>query len=196
LRLRTSNRWVDYDLNLYLDIAGPIDEYLDGYLDVVENDFSRADMFDYPVTIDHLLGVGLVAAQVYVKGVIAEHAAPVPEALSLGPLLSSGSSVVQLINHGANFWKHADSWDWESPDWRQARILRELADVGIDGDQHVLFELLSRITGTRRPSLVALSPYLQQWHDAMDDEYPEGRVREAWMRAAEDRSPLPDGDLR
>jgi len=178
LRLRVSNGWVDYDLNLYLDIARPIDEHLDRLFTVIETDFSTADMFDYPLTVDHLLGVGLVAAQVYLRGAIAEQAAPMPEALSIGPRLSSGASVVQLINHGANLWKHADaSWDWDAPDWRQGLILRALADEGIDGDQYILIELVRRITGARRPHLTELSPFLQEWRNTLDERYPERRTK-------------------
>ena len=179
MRLRLSGGWVDYDLNLYLDIARPIDEHLDRLFEVIETDFGTADMFDYPLTVDHLLGVGLVAAQVYVKGAIAEQAAPMPQALSIGPRLPSGATVIELINHGANFWKHADaSWDWDAPDWRQGLILRALAGEGIEGGQYMLVELVLRITGAKRPSLKALSPFLEEWRNALDEEYPEERIRQ------------------
>ncbi len=177
MRLGDYRGWVDFDLKLYLAIARPIDEHLDAFFDVIEEDFSTADMFDYPTTIDHLLGVGLVAAQVYIQGAIAEQAAPMPAAVAIGPRLSSGAAVVQLINHGANFWKHANaSWDWEAPERRQALILDALADEGIDGDQYVLVELVRRITCASRPHLADLAPLLERWHDALDAEYPEGRT--------------------
>ena len=121
MRLKSSNGWLDYDLNLYHDIARPIDLKIDELFKVITTDFSTADMFDYPLTVEHLLGVGLVAAQVYLVAAIGEQGASRQIALSIGPRHPSGAAVVQLINQGANFWKHADEWDYEVPDGRSRR---------------------------------------------------------------------------
>lgn len=178
MRLRVSDSWVDYDLNLYLDIARPIDEHLDRLFDVIATDYCAADMFDYPLTVDHLLGVGLVAAQVYVKGAVAEQAAPLREALSIGPRLPSGAAVVQLVNDGANFWKHCDaSWNWDAPDHRQRLVLRALANEGIDGSEYVLVRLIRHIAGTERPHLSGLSLLLEEWRNVLDEVYPEEQAQ-------------------
>ena len=169
MRLKTSNGWIDYDLNLYRDIARPIDEQVERLYEVIVADFSTADMFGYPTTVEHLLGVGLAAAQVYVVSAIADLRAPRPAALSVGPRLASGPAVIELINHGANFWKHADEWDWDAPDWRRDAILRAFADAGFDENHFALIELVTKVTGADRPSLVELSPFLDEWRVALDD---------------------------
>ena len=177
MRRRASGGWIDDDLNLYLDIARLIDVRLDRLFEVIVTDYSTADALDYPMTVDHLLGVGLVAAQVYVHGAIAEQHALLPAALVIGPQLPSGASIVQLLNNGANFWKHADaSWDWEAPERRQRIILDAFAAEGIDGDQDMLVELMAQITGARIPHLADLAPILEEWRDALDDVYSKGET--------------------
>ena len=173
MRLKFSEGWLDYDLNLYRDIARPIDLKIDELFDVIETDFSTADILDYPLTVEHLLGVGLAAAQVYLVAAIGERGAPRQTALSIGPRHPSGAAVVQLINHGANFWKHADEWDYEVPDGRRDVILRAFSDLGITEDHYTLIELVKRITGATQPRLTELSPFLEEWRNALDEAFPE-----------------------
>jgi hypothetical protein len=79
---------------------------------------------------------------------------------------------VELICHGANFWKHADEWDYDAPDARQRRILEAFAKVGMAADDISLYGLLAQITDSDRPRLLSLSPILQQWRDALEEAFP------------------------
>jgi hypothetical protein len=135
-------------------------------------DFSLADSLDYPLRYEHLLGVGLVAAQLYLVGVAEERGAPRRQALSIGPRHASGIALVDLINHGANYWKHADEWDYEAPDARRDRILDAFAKVGMADDDISLYGLLAQVVGSDQPRLLDLSPILEQWRDALDEAFP------------------------
>ncbi len=173
MRLKFPDGWLDYDLNLFMDIARPIDREIQKLIEVVKTDWEVADMFDYPLTIEQLLGVGLAAAQVYLVAAIREQGATRKAALALGPRHRSGATVVQLINHGANFWKHADGWDYEAPDNRRDEILRAFSDIGIPNDHWQLLELVRRITGASEPELTDLQPHLEEWRVALDEAFPE-----------------------
>ena len=149
-----------------------MDRALDRFEEVAKADSALADGLDYPLRHENLLGVGLVAAQLYLVSVAAESAVPRRQALSVGPLHSSGVPLAELINHGANFWKHADEWDWDAPRARQARTLAAFAKVGIADEDLGLYGLLVQVTGLNRPRLVDLAPILGQWRDALDAAYP------------------------
>lgn len=58
--------------------------------------------------IDHILGVGFVAAQRYIASVCGWFNVPKGHALRLGPKHSSGLSIAEIVNATANFWKHCE----------------------------------------------------------------------------------------
>jgi hypothetical protein len=117
----------------------------------------------------------LVAAQVYLLSVSQSVGASRRQALSVGPLHASGLAQVDLLNHGANYWKHADEWDYASPDSRRDRILQAFANIGLPPDDVSLYGLLVRATGSDRPRLMDLSPILEQWRDALEGAFSADR---------------------
>lgn len=189
MRLKLSEGWLDYDLNLFMDIARPIDREIHELFDVVKTDWETADMFDYPLKIEQLLGVGLAAGQVYLTSAMREQKAPKTDALLLGPRQSCGHTIAQLINHGANFWKHGDGWDYDVPDKRRDAILRAFAVVGIPEDHWKLLELITKITGGTEPRLADLQPLLEEWRLALDEAFPGDRGRA--LPASEDGANRP-----
>lgn len=172
MRLKFPDGWLDYDLNLFMDIARPLDREIESLFDVIKNDWEWADMLDYPLTIEQLLGVGLAAAQVYLTSAMREQKAPRKDALSLGPRHPCGHTIAQLVNYGANFWKHGDEWDYDLPDKRRDAILRAFAVVGIPEDHWKLLELIPKITGGTQPRLADLQPLLEEWRLALDEAFP------------------------
>jgi len=169
MRLRFPDGWVDFDLNLFTDVASLVDARLDEIEEMAEVNPGLADGLDYPLRHEHLLGLGFVAAQSYLSMVMAEDEASARMALSVGPRHTSGTALAQLIQHGANYWKHADEWDWQRADPRRDLIVNAFEAVGIAEDEMSLYGLLCQITGSARPRLRDLSPILEQWHDALDD---------------------------
>jgi hypothetical protein len=169
LRLRIQGEWFDYDLDFFRDVALPLDHALDHFDEVARADFSIADGLDYPLRHENLIGIGLVAAQLYLVSVAAQHSVSRRQALSVGPRHSSGMPLAELINHGANLWKHADEWNWDALESRQAKTLAAFDEIGIaDGDLS-LYRLLSEVTGLNRPRLMDVALILERWHNALDE---------------------------
>jgi hypothetical protein len=166
VRLELEDGYLDYDLDLYRDVAHPINEKVQQLLEV---DGETADMLDYPLVVDHLLGVGLAAAQVYLVAVIAYQRAPKRSALEVGRRDPSGPTLVQLINHGANFWKHADGWHTEPRHDRQDLILAAFSGLGIADDDRPIFQLVRRLTNATKPDLMLLAPLLEEWRTALEE---------------------------
>ena len=99
MRLRFPDGWVDFDLNLFTDVAHLVDARLDEIEEVAKTHPGLADGLDYPLRHEHLLGIGFLAAQSYLSIVIAEEETPRREALSVGPRHGSGIALAQLIYH-------------------------------------------------------------------------------------------------
>ena len=166
--MKFPNGWVDYDFDLFAEIAAPLDRRLDEFEEMAEADFGLADALDVPLKHEHILGMGFVAAQLYLVSVISECEAPRQQALSLGPRAASGLALAALVNHGANYWKHADEWNPDVSNARRGRILDAFEQLGFEDDDFSLWALLKRITGSAKPRLLDLSPILEHWHDAVD----------------------------
>jgi hypothetical protein len=117
-----------------------------------------------------------VAAQGYLTSVIAFYGLERRAALAMGPIHSCGIAFSCLINHGANYWKHADEWDYGSPDRRQQAILEALSALGVAEDSNVLHSLVGALTPSGRPSLQGLVPMLEAWHTCVEAEAAEQSV--------------------
>ncbi len=94
------------------------------------------------------------------------------KALSIGPRHASGIALAELINDGANYWKHAEEWNDDAVDARRDRILNAFANVGMTDDEISLDGLLEQVTGSDEPRLLDLSPILEQWRDALEEACP------------------------
>ena len=173
MRLRIQGEWLDYELGFFRDVAHSLDVTLDDFEEVARANSALADDLDYPLRHEHIVGMGLVAAQLYLVSVAAEHAVSRKQALSVEPRHSSGVPLAELINHGANLWKHADEWNWDAPEPRQARTMLAFGKVGISDDDLSLYQLLVQVTGLSRPRLMDVAPILEQWHNSLDAMFPE-----------------------
>jgi len=172
LRHKIEGNWFDYDLNLFNDVVEPLDKIL---IEMYEIDSEEADMLDYTWLTEHLFGVGLVTAQVYInsslfnKPAAKENSVQQKKAYKIGPKHSSGISIVKLIVYGANYWKHSDEWEKNSSKGSRDIILNTFSSIGIS-DSYPLYSLMEKITNTSKPRLGQLSPLLEEWHDVLDME--------------------------
>lgn len=168
MRLRFPDGWLDFDLNLFTDVAYLVDARLDEIEQLATSNPGLADGLDYPLRHEHLLGIGFVAAQSYLTVVTAEGETPRGQARSVGPRHASGIALAQLVQHGANYWKHADEWDSRTRAARRDLIVDAFAQVGMVEDEMSLYGLLVQITRSSQPRVGDLSPILEQWHDALE----------------------------
>lgn len=100
--------------DLDLDLLTPILRFLDSQLKVILTEVAEcpnADSFGYFDRLESICGLGLVACQTYMTTTYGQARVAKKTALNLGPRHeASGHSIVSLINHGANFWKHKEEW--------------------------------------------------------------------------------------
>lgn len=163
-------RKLDFNLNLFRDIATPIDRLLKRYYRV---DGEIADMLDYPPKAENIFGLGFAAAQVYLVSTLGEYNnssdifLSKDVALSLGPRHHSGITMVNLVNHGANYWKHSDEWSETGSNGQRDRILNTFSSLGIDS-YYPLYQLLEQITGTAQPLLTQICSTLEEWHNSLE----------------------------
>ena len=174
VRFGAPGSWIDYELALFREVAQLLDRSTETLFETIRDDFELADQFDYASTLEHWIGLGLAAAQVYLVSSIGEAAAQDKrrDALALPPTVS-GLPVASIVNHGANLWKHANEWDWDKPDARRRDIQSTFAALDIlDTDMLPLSSLLMKVTGQSTPVLVPLAPLLEAWHDNLDATFP------------------------
>lgn len=165
---------IDYDLQLFEEIVEPIDRRLGSVQALIRRDPEFADMTDIYDVSDHLIGVVLAAAQAYLVTAARYHRIDKSQVLSIGPTHSSGQSIARLVNHGANFWKHADEWDWDVSDPRREAILSAFRAVGIDhADRAPLSCLLIAVVGDPQARLRDLVPLVDAWRAALESAYPD-----------------------
>jgi len=175
MRLRFPNgEGIDYDLQLFEEIVEPIDRRLGTVQALIGRNPEFADMTDAHDVAEHLIGVVLAAAQAYFVTAARYHGISKSQVLPMGPTHPSGHSIARLINHGANFWKHADEWDWDSSDPRREAILSAFRAVGIDHAERVpLSCLLIAVVGDRRARLRDLVPLMDGWRAALEAAHPD-----------------------
>lgn len=126
MRLIGPEGYLDFDLDLFWDVAEPLNAKIQGLLAC--GDAELAYTLDYGETIKQLLGVALAAAQVYIAAISNYHGTSKEETLDLGPTHTSGHAIARLVNHGANFWKYADEWNWDALTDRAKRIIGAFRD--------------------------------------------------------------------
>jgi hypothetical protein len=171
MRFKISGRYWDFDLDLFWQVAGPLNTKIQEFLA-----YPNAEMalnLDFPDSIEQLLGVALATAQVYIVSVSRYHQVSKERTLDLGPKVRSGHAIARLIHHGANFWKHSDEWDWTCLDKRAKQILEVFHDIGISETEATLFDLVCGITDAETVDLGALRPLLEQWRTAVEQSFPD-----------------------
>jgi hypothetical protein len=133
--------------------------------------------------IEDLIGASLVLLQAKISRVVScalavrqaatEFELDLPEfdgqvkILALGGTYQdTGSSVVELVWHLGNYYKHRDQWSrdtWEQPERKTEKTIEGIAKVGIGqhGDLRTAFEFFG--LDTHIPDCVPLAKEVQEW---------------------------------
>ena len=159
---------LDYDLDFLKDLA----DFLDGRLEAVALGASRCpdpDAFGFFDTAEYIAGVGFIACQLYLAATYGSVRLGKAEALRLGPAFRSGTPVVALINHAANFAKHSP--EWSSPQARSAgqRTLDGLGELDLSEAQSMypLTSVLTVLVAPKPARFRSLIPVLESWRDVL-----------------------------
>lgn len=121
--------WVETELNRLCGLILSIDEHLS---EICAKSLSSEDgdsfgLFD---SAEHATGLGLVACQTYMATVCGALQIEKSRALSFGPKHPGGLTMVQVVNHAANYWKHNNEWVFDRTTARQEAICRAFESVG------------------------------------------------------------------
>ena len=96
--------------------------------------------------IDSFFGLGFVVCQRYLTATCGWLKVPKPVALAAGPKHSSGMTIVQIINHGANYWKHHEEWSEDRTSPRQQRTQAAMKAIHALDSDYPMMTALSEIT--------------------------------------------------
>jgi hypothetical protein len=105
------------------------------------------DAFGVLDDIESLAGLGFVACQRYLTATYGWMRLTKQAALTVGPKHHSGFTVVEVVNHAANFWKHHDEWNPGKKTKQQERTEEALVSLGALPSDYPVTRVLTEIAG-------------------------------------------------
>ncbi|APW61641.1 hypothetical protein [Paludisphaera borealis] len=162
----------DFDLNLLSELLEVIDRQLEVVLSGCD-DFEEADQLGYFDRVEHAVGLGFVASQAYLTSTYGSLGIKKTAALSVGPRHREGQTIVAIINHAANFWKHRDEWILDNGVERQKTVRNLFEAIGCPVDQgYPLSCMLTKLADPSPASFRPLVSLLAQWRDKLRESGP------------------------
>jgi hypothetical protein len=176
----------------HVGVTSSVISLLDAQVAALEETFDNRvhDPDDFLDDTEHVLGLGLVALQQYLRAtretiriVLASHSLDAPSMTvllrSFGDVVAGTGDLRELhaVWHLANFWKHRDEWDddWTAEAARNrlsAVSIQGLAGLGIENRmEYPCVRGVERLSGSAR-----LEPLLDRaiiWREACLAAYPE-----------------------
>ena len=154
---------LEYNLEHLRGLIIFIDEQLqDISQESVEAD--DADSFGYFDSAEHTIGLGFVACQTYMAAVYGYLSIEKNKALSVGPIHDSGQTIVQIINHAANYWKHNSEWPLERSSQRRETIEKAFESVGFSVNlEYPLAGLLTELVYPADAGFKPVIHLLEKW---------------------------------
>ena len=156
---------IDPDLDMLAELLAVIDAQLESVLRGWR-DASEADELGYFDRAEHATGLGFVACQAYLTATYGFLNVKKVPALSVGPRHKSGQTIVEIINHAANFWKHHEEWHLDKSQAHQDRVRKAFDTVGFSVDLD--YPLSGILTELAVPDAAAFKPLLgkfEQWRE-------------------------------
>lgn len=155
---------LDFSLQTLESSLVPINEYIRQMFDDSE---SAGPFFeDFLELAEHMTGLGFVICQTYLTATYGFLKVSKDEALMSGPKDANGRTIVSIINHAGNYWKHKDEWELEGENVRKEKIIDAFRDLGAeDLENYPLGTVLSRFDGSQEKYFGSILPYLVDWRD-------------------------------
>lgn len=151
----------DYDL----DFLSPLLATFDAQLAKVRMDTAQngdKDQFELLDRLDYLAGVGFTACQQYISATHISAGMGREDAFALGPRYRD-RTIIELVNAGANYWKHHEEWPFE-PEKRRRSTTSSLRGAGVDTDgAYVCSDLIDAMVGVVPEPFECLKQHLIQW---------------------------------
>ena len=149
---------IDYDLEALRHLSGVLDIQIDALTAEASllSDPDGSGVFDQ---MESIAGLGFVACQTYLAATYSQVRLAKNRALTFGPTHFSGISIVALLNHAANFWKHRDEWSLQNNNITARNCMIETFDrIGCSvTSDYLLVNCMFELSGTNEES----------WRDAL-----------------------------
>ncbi len=129
--IRDGKPHFDYDLESLRELTLVLDARLDSIERSIQK-YSDADMFGD--SAEAVCGLGFVACQQYLAATASWLGVEKTPALQCSPNHVCGDTIVSIVNHAANYWKHGDEWLLGKTEKQQAKtqdglvVLSHLSD--------------------------------------------------------------------
>ncbi|MDB6122133.1 MAG: hypothetical protein JWQ71_1126 [Pedosphaera sp.] len=161
--LKHEDQLVDFDLNMLEELLCIVD----AQLCKLDNEIKQCpdpDSFGLFDLCEGVTGMGFVACQWYLAATCGCLKLDKHDALQFGPFHSCGLTIVQIINHAANYWKHREEWVLKKREKDAMRTIAALSKLGIDceGD-YVLTCALVDINALKTMQFKPLISVLEEW---------------------------------
>ena len=151
---------LDFEKSFLQDCLVLIDSRKQKLESLVSTDGPEPDCFIYD-PMDHILGVGFVAAQRYIVSVCGWFNVNKRHAFQLGPKHKSGVPIAEIVNSTANYWKHAE----EPGSTIHLPTRTTLEAIGMEVPSTYLVSNVLNEIGLKRS--LELLPLLVEWRDAV-----------------------------
>ena len=159
--------FMDYNIDLLDHVLQVIDKQLEGIV-LESTEIEDPDQFGYFDKAEHITGLGFVSCQWYIASTLGLLRMKKAQALLIGPLHRSGLSVVAIINHAANYWKHHGEWSINKETYNQRRIVEAFNRVGFSiGTDYPLSGILTEIVVPHEIRFAPLMKLLEIWRDEL-----------------------------
>ena len=160
------NAMIDCDFPFLRGLVPRLDEGIDQWCTLCEQ-ADDPDGFGLYDEIESIVGSGFVVCQTYMMTRVRHR--PKAASLKVGPLHRSNLHMAEIINAGANYWKHNREWpDRTNPPPLAKPTADVLRAVGVWGDDYTMTNLLHSLVDPAPLRIGFLLPHLSSWRDALD----------------------------
>lgn len=162
--LKFEDQWIDFEIDLLRNLIN----VLDIQFQKLAEDIGKCpdpDSFGLFDLAEGMAGMGFVTCQWYLTTTYGWLKIDKPSALKLGPEHSSGLTIVEIINHAGNYWKHHEEWLASKREKDAERIIAAFTKLGIDCENgYALTSVLASVNRQEKyMQFVPLIPLLEEW---------------------------------
>jgi len=166
------------DLSLVLSVCRLLDEKTEWIIQQ-SDDLEKMDSQGVLDELEHILGFGIVGIQTYITDIASFAGLSKDKTFQYGPFTSNGTSLIQIINALANYWKHRSEWLLDGGGKRKEAIDRLFQEVDYSTDvEYPVSGVLTELLTPQDTRLGNLKDILIEWrNDLFTDPAVSGKWR-------------------
>ncbi|QEY12319.1 hypothetical protein [Cellvibrio sp. KY-YJ-3] len=169
---KVGEKYADPELYYLQELCGLLDLKLAEIAEKISHSYDPESdgLLDYA---EYFMGTGLCAMQRYILDVLDMKKIKKIDVLNLGVKFNEGTSIIELINAAANWWKHEPEWPFPLEYEKSSKQTKETLDLvlGNSAYPYVFSNFLASINPEKELSVSALIPYLVEWRSCVHTYY-------------------------